>query len=104
MSALPLPRLIGLSAQELAMADVAGGLFGIVLAAFFAYCGCRVARRLGYSGYAGLLLLIPLVNPVAWAVWALSESPNERALRALRGELSHREAPRVEEALQAMSG
>jgi hypothetical protein len=80
------------------------GLFGVVLTAFLVYCACRIASRMGYSGFAGLLLLIPFVNMVTWVVWAFNESPNERKLRSLRAELARRDGPRVEGALRGMDG
>lgn len=70
------------------MDDVLGLLFGILVLFGSAALGitwiiacCYLSKRLGYDSYAGLLLLIPLVNVFVFFYWAFKESPNERRLR-----------------------
>ena len=86
------------------MTDTIGGMFGIPTVVLVAYCGCRIASKLGYSSYAGLLLMIPVVNLITWVVWAFSDSPSERASRDLKARLSRAKAPGVATALNTMHG
>jgi hypothetical protein len=61
------------------------GVFSVVVAV-------KLAKRLGYDGVAGLLMLLPIVAYVVLAVWAFTESPNERKIRDLRKRVSELEA------------
>jgi hypothetical protein len=61
------------------------GVFSIVVAV-------KLAKRLGYDGAAGLLMIFPVVAYVVLAVWAFIESPNERKIRELRRRVSELEA------------
>lgn len=45
---------------------------------------CQIAKRLGYDLYAGLLMLIPVVNLLVFFYWAFRESPNERRIQSLK--------------------
>jgi hypothetical protein len=51
----------------------------------------KLAKRLGYDGTTGLLMMIPIVNYIVLAVWAFTESPNERKIRDLQREISNLE-------------
>lgn len=57
-----------------------GGAFGIT---WIIAC-CYLSKRLGYDLYAGLLLIIPVVNVIVFFYWAFKKSPNERKLDKLR--------------------
>ena len=37
--------------------------------AFLAYACGRISRRLGYSAWWGLLIMLPLVGPFIWAYY-----------------------------------
>lgn len=50
---------------------------------------CYLGKRLGYDLYAGLLLLIPIVNIIVFLAWAFRESPNEKALARARRQIKH---------------
>ena len=45
----------------------------------------RIASKAGYEGALSLLMLIPLVNFVILLIFAFSEWPVERRLKALSG-------------------
>jgi hypothetical protein len=70
--------------------DVFGPLIGILVLFGSGAIGitwiiacCNLSKRLGYDLYAGLLLIIPVVNVFVFFYWAFKESPNERRLRQL---------------------
>jgi len=50
---------------------------------------CKLDARLGYDLYAGLLLLIPVVNLVVFVAWAFRVSPREQELRRLKKRLAN---------------
>jgi uncharacterized membrane protein required for colicin V production len=66
--------LFGLVLGMLVIVAVAGGGIISVIAC------CNLGKRLGYDPYAGLLLLIPLVNIMVFFLWAFQQSPNEKAI------------------------
>jgi hypothetical protein len=53
------------------------GAFGVT----WVVACCYLSKRLGYDLYAGLLLVIPVVNVLVFFYWAFNESPNERKIR-----------------------
>jgi hypothetical protein len=61
------------------------GIIGIILylamIAFFIYCYCRIAGRAGYSPWAGLLMLVPLVNIILIFYFAFTTWPVENGAR-----------------------
>ena len=60
----------------------------LVLMFVSALIWCGITNRMGYSGAAGLLTLIPIVGIIAVIYWACAESPNETELRRLRRKLA----------------
>jgi hypothetical protein len=66
--------------------------FSVAIAILSIVVAFNLARRLGYEGTTGLLMMIPVVNYIVLAVWAFSESPNERKIRELQTTINHREA------------
>ena len=73
------------------MTDILGGLAALLifvmipaLAVASIIAWCQIAKRLGYDLYAGLLMLIPVVNLVVFFYGAFWESPNERRIRMLK--------------------
>jgi len=64
----------------------------VVLLVFGVYLYCRVARKAGYSPWAGLLLLVPVANVVVMLMFAFSEWPIERELKTLRAQLQQSDA------------
>jgi hypothetical protein len=66
--------------------------FSLAMAILSIVVAFKLARRLGYEGTTGLLMMIPVVNYIVLAVWAFSESPNERKIRELLATVNHLEA------------
>jgi hypothetical protein len=66
--------------------------FSLAVAILSIVVAFKLARRLGYEGTTGLLMMIPGVNYVVLAVWAFTESPNERKIRELKSAVNHLEA------------
>ena len=62
-------------------------MLAIILAVLVAVCWAKLANRLGYGGFIGVLMLIPVVNVITFLILALSESPNEKKLRELTTKL-----------------
>jgi hypothetical protein len=63
------------------MGAVAGIIIAILYIAFIVfiiYCYCRISKRAGYSPWAGLLMLIPLVNFVIPFYFAFTTWPIEK--------------------------
>ncbi len=73
----------------------AGAAFGAFMAAYAIFViiiliislviNWRIASKAGYPGAYSLLMLIPLVNIVIILIFAFTEWPVERELKALRG-------------------
>jgi len=60
------------------------GVFGIVWLAvvvFFLFLNWRIVSKAGYNGALSLLMLIPLVNIVMYAIFAFSEWPVQKQAR-----------------------
>ncbi len=66
--------------------------FYLVMAVLSIAVSVKLAKRLGYGGITGLLMIIPGMNYLVLAVWAFVESPNERKIRELQREVRHLEA------------
>ncbi len=64
-------------------------LFWLALIVVSTVGWCMIAKRLGYTPLAGLLMLIPGGNFFVFLYWAFSESPNERKIRRLEITSSH---------------
>jgi len=60
----------------------------IAIFVFIVYLYCRVARKAGWSPWAGLLVLIPFVNLVFMLIFVFAEWPLERENRLLRAQLA----------------
>jgi hypothetical protein len=71
------------------MIALAFALGFVVLSAVVAV---KLAKRLGYDGTTGMLMLLRIVAYVVLAVWAFIESPNERKIRDLQRRVSELEA------------
>jgi hypothetical protein len=71
---------------------MAEGLFYLGLGVIGIVVAVKLAKRLGYDGTNGLLMIIPIVNYIVLAVWAFTESPNERKIRDLQREISNLES------------
>ncbi|MCM2372338.1 hypothetical protein [Aporhodopirellula aestuarii] len=84
-------NLFGSSGETDIVDDALGLLFGILIlfgsvamvVTWIVAC-CYLGKRLGYDLYAGLLLIVPVVNVFVFCYWAFKESPNERKLRRMR--------------------
>ncbi len=61
------------------------GLFVLILVAFEIFLMWKIATKAGYPGAYSLLMLIPLVNIIIFIMFAFTEWPIERDLKALRG-------------------
>jgi len=61
------------------------GLIALVALAFTIVIQWRIASKAGYPGALSLLMLVPFVNFVILIMFAFSEWPIERALRAGAG-------------------
>ena len=68
-----------------------GIVFYLVMAILSIVVSFKLAKRLGYEGTTGLLMMIPVVNYIVLAVWAFAESPNERKIRELERTISRLE-------------
>jgi amino acid transporter len=70
-----------------AMAALAGSGFALIVVAvaiiFFVLIYWRVAAKAGYNGALSLLMFVPLVNFIMVLIFAFSEWPIERKLKAL---------------------
>jgi predicted membrane channel-forming protein YqfA (hemolysin III family) len=66
--------------------------FYIGMAVFSIVVAVKLAKRLGYEGTTGLLMMLPVVNYMVLAVWAFAESPNERKIRNLQLTIKHLES------------
>jgi predicted membrane channel-forming protein YqfA (hemolysin III family) len=66
--------------------------FSVAVAILSIVVAFKLARRLGYEGTTGLLMMFPVVNYIVLAVWAFCESPNERKIRELQSTINHLEA------------
>lgn len=66
------------------------GLFVIIIVVLSIVIYWRIASKAGYPGAYSLLMLIPLVNLIVLILFAFTEWPVERELKAVRGG-----APRV---------
>jgi len=64
----------------------------VAMFAFGVYVYCRVARKAGYSPWAGLWLLVPVANLVVMLIFAFSEWPIEREVKALRAQMQRSDA------------
>jgi hypothetical protein len=64
----------------------------LALSVFSIVVAVKLAKRLGYDGTIGLLMIIPVVNYVVLAAWAFMESPNERKIRELQRNISSLES------------
>lgn len=60
-------------------------IFVIVAIIFGLIINWRIASKAGYAGALSLLMLVPLVNLVIVILFAFTEWPIERELRAARG-------------------
>jgi len=63
---------------------VFGATYLLPLFLFVAICGA-IFRKAGYSGWLGLLMIVPLVNLIWLVIFALSEWPIQRELARRRG-------------------
>jgi hypothetical protein len=55
----------------------------IVFSLIPAVASCKIVSKTGYSGWLGLLILVPLVNLVFMLILAFTEWPIERRIRSL---------------------
>jgi len=69
----------------------------LLLCLFF---NCKITARLGYGGFAGVLLLVPVLNFFVWGALALLESPVEKEVRYLQSELARLQRKSFAEAQQ----
>jgi hypothetical protein len=67
-------------------------VFYLVMAILSIVVSFKLAKRLGYEGTTGLLMMIPVINYIVLAVWAFTESPNERKIRDLERTISRLES------------
>jgi len=61
------------------------GIFLIIVVVVTIVIYWRIASKAGYPGAYSLLMLVPLVNLVILLIFAFTEWPIEREVRALRG-------------------
>ena len=74
-----------MSAAGLAAFMGAYAIFVIIAIIFGLIINWRIASKAGYAGALSLLMLIPLVNLIIIILFAFTEWPIERELRAARG-------------------
>ena len=67
-------------------------VFYLVMAILSIVVSFKLAKRLGYEGTTGLLMMIPVINYIVLAVWAFTDSPNERKIRDLERTISRLES------------
>ncbi len=76
--------------MEPAVLAAMGAYFGVIclviiaIVAFSIWCYWRIAVKAGYAGPFSLLLLVPGANLILLILFAFSEWPIERELKALR--------------------
>lgn len=56
-------------------------ILGIIVFIFFIYVWFRIFVKAGYSGWLGILMVIPIVNLIMILVLAFSEWPIEKRLK-----------------------
>ena len=61
------------------------GLFVLIVVAFEIFLMWKISTKAGYPGAYSLLMLIPFVNIIIFIIFAFTEWPIERDLKALRG-------------------
>ncbi|HZV78055.1 MAG TPA: hypothetical protein VFF60_00445 [Candidatus Binatus sp.] len=61
------------------------GIFLIIVLIFAIVIYWRIASKAGYPGALSLLMIVPFVNLILLLIFAFSEWPIEREVRALRG-------------------
>jgi predicted membrane channel-forming protein YqfA (hemolysin III family) len=67
-------------------------VFYLLMAILSIVVAFKLAKRLGYEGTTGLLMMIPVINYIVLAVFAFAESPNERKIRDLERTVSRLES------------
>jgi amino acid transporter len=73
------------SSAGLAAFIAAYGIFVAIILVLTIVIYWRIASKAGYAGALSLLMLVPLVNLIIIILFAFTEWPIERELRALRG-------------------
>ena len=60
----------------------------VALVVFCVYLYCRVARKAGWSSWARILVLVPIVNIIVMLYFAFAEWPIARENKMLRAQLA----------------
>ena len=75
----------GMSGAALGAFMTAYGIFVLVILVVTIVIYWKIAQKAGYPGAMSLLMLVPIVNLVIIILFAFTDWPIERELKALRG-------------------
>jgi hypothetical protein len=78
------PGLTPAQMSQLGSVLAAEGVFFLAFIALSIYVNWRIAVKAGYQGAYSLLMLVPLVNLVVYLIFAFTDWPIEKELKAAR--------------------